>query len=371
MRRVPLHIGARITLMARKFVMTADGGSRGNPGPAGYGAVLHEGNVVIAELYDYIGIATNNVAEYSGLVAGLTAIHQLDPDAEVEVRMDSKLVVEQMSGRWQIKHEGMRILAQEARSAHSPSLVKYTWIPREENAHADRLANRALDEKSGKASQQVNFLTERLRMPEVPTMIYFIRHGETILTPDRKFSGSGEPNPELTETGLSQAVLVAEEISKVNPEILIASPLKRTTQTAEVISKKLVLPIIFDEAWYECDFGLWDGMSIEEVARIYPIEYKAWLASSAYAPPEGESYDALGWRVDEAMDKLVAKYPGKRIVVVTHNGVVKQAVRLATLGAPESIFHIDVSPCSISSISVWPSDGLRALRSANEQGHLR
>ena len=357
--------------MARHFVMTADGGSRGNPGPAGFGAVLHEGNVVIAELYEYIGVATNNVAEYSGLVAGLTAIHQLDANATIDVRMDSKLVVEQMSGRWQIKHDGMKILAQEARSAHPPTLVSYTWIPREENAHADRLANRALDEKSGKASHQINFLTERLRMAEVPTMIYFVRHGETVLTPDRKFSGNGEPNPELTQTGLAQAGLVAEEVSKVKPEILIASPLRRTTQTAEVIAERLALPIIFDEAWYECGFGLWDGMSIDEVARIYPVEYKAWLASSAYAPPEGESYDALGWRVDEAMDKLVAKYPGKRIVVVTHNGVAKQAVRLATGGSPESIFHIDVSPCSITSVSIWPSDGLRALRSANEQGHLR
>jgi broad specificity phosphatase PhoE/ribonuclease HI len=356
MRRVPMHLGPRSEIVARHFVMTADGGSRGNPGPAGYGAVLHEGNVVIAELYDYIGIATNNVAEYSGLVAGLTAIHQLDPVATIEVRMDSKLVVEQMSGRWQIKHDGMKILAQEARTAHTPSLVKYIWIPREENAHADRLANRALDEKSGKASQQVNFLTERLRMDEVPTMIFFIRHGETI---------------PLTVTGLAQAALVAEEISKLKPDILIASPLKRTNQTAEVISERLGLPIIFDQAWYECGFGLWDGMSIDEVAHKYPIEYKAWLASSSYAPPGGESYDALGWRVDEAIDKLVAKYPGKRVVVVTHNGVAKQAVRLATGGSPDSIFHIDVSPCSISSISIWPSDGLRALRSANEQGHLR
>jgi broad specificity phosphatase PhoE/ribonuclease HI len=366
-----MHLGTRSEIVARHFVMTADGGSRGNPGPAGYGAVLHEGNVVIAELYDYIGIATNNVAEYSGLVAGLTAIHQLDPDATIEVRMDSKLVVEQMSGRWQIKHDGMKILAQEARTAHAPSLVKYIWIPREENAHADRLANRALDEKSGKSTQQVNFLTERLRMDEIPTMIYFIRHGETILTPDRKFSGSGEPNPPLTVTGLAQAGLVAEEIAKLNPEILIASPLKRTTQTAEVISERIGLPIIFDQAWYECSFGLWDGMSIDEVAHKYPVEYKAWLASSSYAPPEGESYDALGWRVDEAMDKLVAKYPGKRVVIVSHNGVAKQAVRLATGGSPDSIFHIDVSPCSISTISIWPSDGLRALRSANEQGHLR
>ena len=357
--------------MARHFVMTTDGGSRGNPGPAGYGAVIHEGNMVVAELYDFIGIATNNVAEYSGLVAGLSAIHQLDPAATIDVRMDSKLVVEQMSGRWQIKHADMRALAKEARSLHSPDLVNYTWIPREENSHADRLANRALDEQGGKKTQQINFLTERLRMPEIPTIIYFVRHGETILTPDRKFSGSGKLNPPLTLVGQAQARAVAEAVAKLNAEILIASPLLRTRETAELIAAKVDLPIIYDEAWYECGFGLWDGMSIDEVIAAYPAEYRAWLSSSAYVPPEGESYDALGWRVDEAIDKLVAKYPGKRIVVVSHNGVIKEAIRLAVGGSPESIFHIDVSPCSISTISIWPSDGLRALRSANELGHLR
>ena len=133
-----MHLGARSKLVARHFIMTSDGGSRGNPGPASYGSVLHEGNVVIAELYDYIGVASNNVAEYSGLIAGLKAIHVLDPNATVEARIDSKLVVEQMSGRWQIKHADMRTLAKEAREAHEPALVTYTWIPREENAHADR-----------------------------------------------------------------------------------------------------------------------------------------------------------------------------------------------------------------------------------------
>jgi len=111
--------------MARAFTLTADGGSRGNPGPAGYGAVVSEDGKIIAELYDYIGVATNNVAEYQGLIAGLIHIHSLDPDATVEVQMDSKLVVEQMSGRWQIKHSNMRELAAQARSAHTPSLVKY------------------------------------------------------------------------------------------------------------------------------------------------------------------------------------------------------------------------------------------------------
>ncbi|MEK6647896.1 MAG: histidine phosphatase family protein [Actinomycetota bacterium] len=357
--------------MARHFVLTADGGSRGNPGHAGYGAVVHENNVVIAELYDYIGTATNNVAEYNGLLAGLVAIHQMDPEAKVDVRMDSKLVVEQMSGRWQIKHPDMRTLAQEARAAHAPSLITYTWIPREENSHADRLANRALDERGGNLAQQQNYLTERLRSDEAPTMIYFVRHGETILTPDRKFSGSGEPNPPLTDEGQAQAVAVAAEVAKLTPEVLIASPLLRTTQTAQAIAAAVDLPIIFDEVWFECSFGAWDGMSVDEVRQAYPKEYQAWLSSSAYAPPQGESYDALGWRIDEALNDLVALYPGQRIVVVTHNGPIKQAIRLAIGGSPESIFHIDVAPCSISAISIWPSDSLRALRAANERGHLR
>ena len=366
-----MHLGARSKVVARHFMMTADGGSRGNPGPAGYGSVIHEGTVVVAELYEYIGIATNNVAEYSGLVAGLIAIHALDPQAVVDVRMDSKLVVEQMSGRWQIKHPEMRVLAQSARAAHPSSLVTYAWIPREENSHADRLANRALDEKNGGGVKPKNLLLERLRTSEVPTMIYFVRHGETILTPDRRFSGSGEPNPPLTEEGRAQAALAAEEVAKLNPEILIASPLLRAAQTAERIASATGLTIEFDQAWYECGFGLWDGLSIDEVKADFPKEFKEWVASSSYAPPRGESYDALGWRVDEAIDVLVAKYPGRKIVVVTHNGVIKQAVRLSLGAHSDSVFHVDISPCSISSISIWPSDGLRALRSANERGHLR
>ena len=112
--------------MARKFKLTADGGSRGNPGPAGYGAVVTENGKIVAELFDVIGIATNNVAEYRGLLAGLSHINKLDPEATIEVAMDSKLVVEQMSGRWQIKHADMRDLAKQCRAAHNPLLITYS-----------------------------------------------------------------------------------------------------------------------------------------------------------------------------------------------------------------------------------------------------
>ena len=360
--------------MARTFRLTADGGSRGNPGPAGYGAVVSENGKILAELFDVIGIATNNVAEYSGLLAGLTHIHALDADANVEVAMDSKLVVEQMSGRWQIKHADMRDLAKQCRDAHNPTLVTYKWIPRDENSHADRLANKALD--GGSADKpapvlQENFLTDRLRSSEVPTTIYFVRHGETILTPTRKFSGVGALDPELTADGLAQAARVAAEVAKLKPDVLIVSPLQRTRQTADAIASTTGLQVIEDKDWYELSFGTWDGKSIEEVKIEDPDGYQAWLNSSSYRPGGGESYDEARTRIEAALEKVVAEYPGKKVVVVTHNGVIKSAANIAIGGPNDGVFHMDATPCSISSISIWPSDGLRALRSFNESGHHR
>ena len=131
----------------REFIVEADGGSRGNPGPAGYGAVVSDAATgeTLREVAEYIGVATNNVAEYRGLLAGLRAAHALDPAATVHVRMDSKLVVEQMSGRWKIKHPDMKPLAAQAARVFPPGRVTYEWIPRERNKHADRLANEAMD----------------------------------------------------------------------------------------------------------------------------------------------------------------------------------------------------------------------------------
>ena len=306
--------------MIRIFHVTADGGSRGNPGPAAYGATISENGKVIAELGEYIGTATNNVAEYSGLIAALHHINKLDPGARVEVSMDSKLVIEQMSGRWQIKNEGMRALAKDARNAHDPNLVTYKWIPREENAHADRLANKALDERVDgyKPIVPANRLTDRLRQPEIPTFIYMVRHGETILTPDRKFSGVGKLNPPLTEEGREQARKVAAEISKIKPDVLISSPLQRTRDTAEEIASLTGLKPIYDEVWYECSFGEWDGLSVDEVRNKWPDDYTSWISSSSFTPPGGESYDDLAARIEPAFDALAEKYPAQKEIGRAH-----------------------------------------------------
>jgi probable phosphoglycerate mutase len=132
--------------MARHFVVTADGGARSNPvGPAAYGAVVYENNEVVKEVGASIGIASNNVAEYQGLIAGLKAVNEIDPAATILVKMDSKLVVEQMSGRWKVKHPNMQKLVKQAFATHEPTLVTYQWIPREENSHADSILNDVLD----------------------------------------------------------------------------------------------------------------------------------------------------------------------------------------------------------------------------------
>jgi len=133
-----------------KVIIEADGGSRGNPGPAGYGAVVLDAATeeVLAECSEGLGVATNNVAEYRGLIAGLQAALDLGA-VDVEVRMDSKLVVEQMAGRWKVKHPAMRPLARAAGELVAElGSVRFGWIPRARNGRADALANQAMTRQS-------------------------------------------------------------------------------------------------------------------------------------------------------------------------------------------------------------------------------
>ena len=130
-----------------RLVLYADGAARGNPGPAGAGAVLFdERGAIVAELARPLGHATNNVAEYSALILGLEEAKRRGATG-VDVRMDSKLVVQQMRGLWRIKHPGLKPLALRAGAL----LASFTereirHVPREDNAAADLLSNRAIDE---------------------------------------------------------------------------------------------------------------------------------------------------------------------------------------------------------------------------------
>jgi ribonuclease HI len=129
-----------------RAVLYTDGGARGNPGPAAYGFVLEaeDGDLLAAEGVA-IGSATNNVAEYSGLVAGLTRAVELEVD-ELEVRSDSELMVKQMRGEYKVKNEALRSLnLQAVRVARMLGSVRYVHVRREKNELADRLVNEALD----------------------------------------------------------------------------------------------------------------------------------------------------------------------------------------------------------------------------------
>ncbi|WP_217164095.1 bifunctional RNase H/acid phosphatase [Streptomyces sp. AC512_CC834] len=495
-----------MTAPAREFVVEADGGSRGNPGPAGYGAVVLDPATgeALVEAAEYLGVVTNNVAEYRGLLAGLRAAKELDPDAAVHVRMDSKLVVEQMSGRWKIKHPDMKPLAAEAARVFPPGRVTYEWIPRAHNKHADRLANEAMDagargeqwsaststaelDTGGAAGRAVRARRtggepsaapagtgagtgtgagsgggtgveaaagddpaaaapdagavdlaglgdrggaaedERVAQaagtappgtwsrdtdtdtvaetstsasastlastsadadvraaktvaspgwgpPDMgaPATFVLLRHGETPLTPQKRFSGSGGSDPSLSSVGREQAEKVAASLARRGTiEAVVASPLARTRETAGIVAARLGLRVAIEEGLRETDFGAWEGLSFGEVRERYPDDLAAWLASPDAEPTGGgESFAATGARIAATRDKLVTAYAGRTVLLVSHVTPIKTFLRLALGAPPESLFRMELSAASLSAVAYY-ADGNASVRLFNETSHLR
>jgi len=391
--------------VARRLIVEADGGSRGNPGPAAYGALVRdaETGVILVEQAEYIGTASNNVAEYRGAIAGLTAALELDPDADVEVRMDSKLVVEQLSGRWQVKHPDMKVLAKRALAVWPGGSIRYTWVPRERNKDADRLANEALDAAAkgrewvprGTPSlaaplsftapplEAAELLFEEPELPQPenrlvgwshdlgsPTTLLLLRHGETKHTRAKRFSGSGGLDPSLSDDGRAQAVAAAARLRQLGGvDAVVASPLARTRETADVVAAALGLDVRIDEGVAECAFGDWEGLTFAEVQAQDPVALEQWLASTAVAPPGGESFDELTGRVGRARDRLIARYPGQTVVVVTHVSPIKTLVRLALDAPARAIYRMELTPASLTELAYF-ADGNVSLRSFNDVAHL-
>jgi probable phosphoglycerate mutase len=476
----------------REFIVEADGGSRGNPGPAGYGSVVIDAATgeTLLERAEYIGVATNNVAEYRGLLAGLRAAHELDPSAAVRVRMDSKLVVEQMTGRWKIKHPAMKPLAAEAARVFPPGQVTYEWIPRERNKHADRLANEAMD--AGKRGEQWDAGASRAAsaLPEgpgraasavpepsgppgdavagaakarealgrgraaaagttspgtesagtgsagtgsagresagrksagtgsagresagtdstgtgakadadqraartvaappaaqpsvgwssapdlgAPATFVLLRHGETPLTPEKRFSGSGGTDPSLSAVGREQAERVAAALARRGTiQHIVASPLARTRETAGAVAARLGLEVTVDDGLRETDFGAWEGLTFGEVRERHPEDLDAWLADPEAEPTGGgESFAATATRIAATRDKLVAAHAGRTVLLVTHVTPIKTLVRLALGAPPESLFRMELSAASLSVVAYY-ADGNASVRLLNDTSHLR
>ena len=368
------------------MVVEADGGSRGNPGPAGYGACVLDPatGATLAERAAGIGSATNNVAEYQGLIAGLQAAREVGA-TDVDVRMDSKLVVEQMSGRWQVKHPSMKPLAREAADlVRGFERVRFSWIPREQNKHADRLANEAMDAAakglvwraggdSGKADAADAFLagkpepTPWQSNPGKPTTLLLLRHGQTPLSIDKRFSGIGDPS--LTDVGVAQAAAAAVRLATSGATAVVSSPLGRALQTAQAVAAGLGLSVEVDEGLRETDFGDWEGHSFAEIQAKWPAELNAWLGSSTVAPPYGESFDATTTRVRQARDRILSSHGGERVVVVSHVSPIKTLLRLALDAPPTALYRIHLDLCCLSEVQ-WFSDGPAVVRSMNDTHHL-
>ncbi|MFE8976749.1 bifunctional RNase H/acid phosphatase [Streptomyces cyaneofuscatus] len=427
----------------RRLVVEADGGSRGNPGPAGYGAVVIDAATgeTLAEAAEYIGVATNNVAEYRGLIAGLTAAKALFPDEalDVRVRMDSKLVVEQMSGRWKIKHPDMKPLAARATAILPPSSVTYEWIPRAQNKHADRLANEAMDAGRDGRQWEASASTAELDAPArtplpdrgqpgdaaagaakaraalvaargaadtgtlfevntgaseepeptdvtaapqvgwaaapdlgAPATFVLLRHGETLLTPEKRFSGSGGTDPELSAIGRDQAARAAAHFAALGTvQEIVSSPLRRCRETAAAVADRLGLDIRIEDGLRETDFGAWEGLTFGEVRERYGDDLTTWLADPETAPTGGgESFAEVAERVAAARDRLTARYAGRTVLLVTHVTPIKTLVRLALEAPAKAMFRMELSAASISTVAYY-GDGNASVRLLNDTSHLR
>jgi probable phosphoglycerate mutase len=392
---------------ARRLVIEADGGSRGNPGVAGWGALVRDAGTgeVLWEGAAPLGKASNNVAEYSGLIAGLRAARTIDPAAQVEVRMDSKLVVEQMAGRWKIKHEDMRRLALEARdeaaelSAGGGS-VSFTWIPREENKAADALSNDGMDGRridrmlvtaggSGEAAagsgstetmdEDVDVVAEVVdevidpapALPSgpwsgvEPTRIVLVRHGVTDFTVQTRLDGRGGADPSLNTAGQAQAAAAGRAVAHLlggSSARVVTSSLARAVQTGAVVAEAIGATPDVDPDFDEQDFGDWDGAAIPDLVRDHPGELDRLRTDPAYARPGGESHDELAARVVAAFERVVAA--GGTTVVVCHRKPIMVVLAHLLRIPHETVWRLAAAPGSLTGVEVWP-DGNASVAFTN------
>ncbi|OFP22766.1 bifunctional RNase H/acid phosphatase [Corynebacterium sp. HMSC066C02] len=381
-----------------KLVIFADGGSRGNPGIAGSGTAVYneDRSQVLKEIAYVVGQkSTNNVAEYHGLLRGLEAAVELGAD-EVEFYMDSKLVVEQMNGRWKIKHPDMQKLAIEARRLlNQIPRFSLEWVPRAKNSVADELSNVAMDAAAkgepvgildmgaddateadaavdaaggGEASPSAASSTAADWRPECgpATRFILLRHGQTAMSAAKQYSGRA--NPELTELGKKQALAAAQALADTHIDAVVCSPLRRCQQTAAAVVEGRNLRVETVEDLIEVDFGRWEGKTFAEADAADPELHARWLKDTSVACPGGESLRAVHRRVSAARRKLQQRYAGQTVLVVSHVNPIKSFVRQALDSGPQTPNHLFLELASVSEVEFF--DGGSTLHRFNDVGHL-
>ena len=387
-----------------QLIVEADGGSRGNPGTAGAGAlVIDESGQVLVEIARFVGNATNNVAEYTGLIAGLQAAIEIDQAASIHVRMDSKLVIEQMGGGWKLKHPDMISLGAKVQELVRGRNVTWQWIPREQNSRADALANKAMDEQADSvevlapaASTGVGStlgsaaVTEfnlagpsSVRAPgaitEPLTTLVLVRHGRTPLTEAHKISGGDGDDPELSQAGMQDAVAVAKLLATFGKpgryshigavDAVVASPMNRTKQTGQAIAASTGASFETLEGIREIGFGDWDGRTSDEISATEADSWNAWRGSWDVSPPGGESLATFDNRLQQARREIVAKHSGKTVAVVAHVMPIRGFLKYAFDAGVAGYWRPQVAPCSVTIIRFWGEQAVEVV-AVNITEHL-
>jgi broad specificity phosphatase PhoE len=200
-----------------------------------------------------------------------------------------------------------------------------------------------------------------------PTRLLLLRHGQTELSVHRRYSGHGDP--ELTRLGHDQAAGAAARLAAVDGvAAVLSSPLRRARQTAAVVAEALAAPLVVRPGLIETDFGAWEGLTFAQARERDPDLHARWLASLDVAPPDGESFAAVGARVAAERAEIVATYRESTVVVVSHVTPIKMLLREALQGGPELLFRLHLDLASLSVAEFYP-DGGASVRLVNDTSH--
>jgi ribonuclease H / adenosylcobalamin/alpha-ribazole phosphatase len=295
-------------------------------------------------------------------------------------------VVEQMSGRWKVKHPDLIELNAQARKLASRfDRISYAWVPRARNSHADRLANEAMDAAAGiddqaetpSAPAAERAKTVAAQTPTAPgwtgargtpTRLLLLRHGQTELSVERRYSGRG--NPALTEVGHQQAEAAARYLAQRGGiAAVLSSPLKRAYDTAATAAKALGLDVSVYDDLIETDFGAWEGLTFAEAAQRDPELHRRWLRDTSTTPPGGESFDGVLDRVRGVRERIIAAHQGATVLVVSHVTPIKTLLRLALDAGPGILYRLHLDLASLS-IAEFYSDGASSVRLVNQTAYL-
>lgn len=207
------------------------------------------------------------------------------------------------------------------------------------------------------------------------TRILLVRHGQTAMSIDRRFSGHGDP--EVTALGGRQADATSAVIKKMTTDdaggsdirAIVSSPLSRCLVTASRLADSTGVDVSVDRGIIETDFGEWEGLTFGEAAKRDPEHHRAWLGDPSLAAPGGESFDEVAARVLPTLEEWARRAEGGTLVVVSHVTPIKLALQKALAGGPEFAYRLHLDLSQISEMRNY-SDGQSSVHLVNSTAHL-